>query len=195
MQAAELLRPLSARRLGLNDDRVLVFGVLGGQRAGPTLLVHAPTLLAQLRQLPDDVERVVFAPGSSLDPTTVASINSMLSAMGLEDGLVQFQTAAEAIKLTRAGNATEEAPGPAPMIDRSIDRSTLVLFCPPEVLRVPALVGAVALQINEKSATDKWTPSGRGGSPANRETWVNPAGLVVANGGRIETFPGPGLPA
>lgn len=205
MQAGELLRPLSAQRLGLNDAKVVVFGVLGGQRAGPTLLVHGPTLLDQLRQMPDHLERVVFAAGSSVDSMTVASINAMLSVMGPEDGLVQFQTAAEAIKLTRAGNATEGASGPARMIDRSIDRSTLVSFCPPEVLRVPALVGAAAGQINEKWATDEGTPSGRGGPPANRDgrggslanrdAWVNPAGLVAANGGRIETYPRPALPA
>jgi hypothetical protein len=185
MPAVELLRALSPQRLGLTDDRVVVFGVLGGQRAGPTLLVHAPTLLDQLRQLPDHVGRVVFAAGSSVDAMTVATINAMLSAMGSEDGLVQFLTAAEAIKLTRGGKVMGKASDPTRVIDRSIDRSTLVSFCPPEVLRVPALVGAVGVQINEKWAADKWAP----------EAWVNPAGLVVANGGRIETYPRAAVPA
>jgi hypothetical protein len=116
------------------------------------------------------VERVVFIDGSSLGAATVATIDAMLGAMGPEDGLVQFEMAAEAIKLTRElqidGTEPEEAPL---LIYRGVDRSTVLSFRPPEVLRASALLAALA------------TPPS--------EAWVNPAGLVVANGGRIETYP------
>lgn len=155
-----MLRPFPSRQLGLieGDDRVVVFGVLGGRRVGPTILVHTPTLLLRLDHLADDVELVVFVEDSPPDAATVATIDDMLAAMGSEDGLVQYQMAAEAIKMTRGQ-----------ILSRGIDRSSLVSFRPPEVLRTAALVAAVA-------------------NPPS-ELWVNPAGLVAANGGRIETYP------
>jgi hypothetical protein len=121
----------------------------------------------------------------STDPATVATIDEMLATMGSEDGLVQFHVAAEAIKLTREHESSGRAPGPPPkegrapgpevVVSHGIDRSTLVSFRPPEVLRMSALVAAVTKP-----------PS---------ELWVNPAGLVAANGGRIETYPRTPSPA
>ena len=166
MSSPHLLRPFPSRQLGLidGDDRVVVFGVLGGRRLGSTLLVHAPTLLFRLEQLSDGVELVAFVEDSPPDAATVATIDDMLAAMGSEDGLVQFQMAAEAIKLTKG-----DGRGRQQFVGKGIDRSTLVSFRPPEVLRAPALVAAVT-----KPPT---------------ELWVNPAGLVAANGGRIATYP------
>jgi len=62
MSSPHLLRPFPSRQLGLieGDDRVVVFGVLGGRRLGSTILVHSPTLLLRLDQLNDGVDLVVF---------------------------------------------------------------------------------------------------------------------------------------
>jgi hypothetical protein len=168
MSSPHLLRPYPSRQLGLieGDDRVVVFGVLGGRRLGSTILVHSPTLLLRLDQLNGGVELVVFVEDTPPDAATVATIDDMLAAMGSEDGLVQFQLAAEAIKLTR-GDASRSQH----FIGHAIDRSTLVSFRPPEVLRAAALVAAVT-----KPPSD---------------LWVNPAGLVAASGGTIAIYPHP----
>ena len=179
MPSPDLLRVIPSRELGLSADidRVIVFGVLGGRRLGPTILVHLPTLLLRLDQLADAVDLVVFAEDSSFDAANVATITDMLAAMGSEDGLVQFQVPAEAMKLTRAAVSgdrtppTDVPPDSLVFIRHGIDRSKLVSFRPPEVLRASALVAAV-----------KIPPS---------ELWVNPAGLIAARGGRIETYPRP----
>jgi hypothetical protein len=126
--------------------------------------VHSPTLLLRLHQLSDAVELVVFVEDSPPDAATVAIVDGMLAAMGPEDGLVQFELAAEAIKLTRKDAARSQH-----FIGHAIDRSTLVSFRPPEVLRAAALAAAV--------------------TEAPSELWVNPAGLVAASGGNIATHP------
>lgn len=147
-----------------------MFGVLGGRRLGPTILVHSPTLLLRLDQLADDVELVAFVEDSPPDAATIATIDDMVATISAEDdGLVRFQMAAEAIKLTGEEFPGGTAAGPALLITGGIDRSTLVSFRPPELLRAFALVAAVARP-----------PS---------DLWVNPAGLVVANGGRIDLYP------
>jgi len=169
MTGSDLLRILALPELAGSNDRVVVFGVPGGRRSGPTLLVHSPALLVRLDQLDDDVERVVFIEGSSPEAATLATIDSMLRAIGPQDGLVQFQMAAEAIKLTRepqVDGATLQLPF---LIERGVDRSNVVSFRPPELLRTSALLAALA-------------------KPPSEE-WVDPAGLIVANGGWIETYP------
>lgn len=166
MSSPHLLRLLPSRQLGTTagDGRVAVFGVLGGRRMGSTILVHSPTLLLVLDQLTDEVELVVFVEDSPPDEATIATIDDMLATMGSEDGLVQFQVAAEAIKVTLG-----DASGSGQFIGEGIDRSTLISFHPPEVLRASALVAAMTR-----------LPS---------DLWVNPAGLVAGNGGRIATYP------
>ena len=180
MASPDLLRVIPSRKLGLSadNDRVVVFGVLGGRWLGPTILVHSPTLLLRLDQVADAVDLVAFVEDSSFDAANVATITDMLAVMGSEDGLVQFQVPAEAMKLTRAAGSRDGtpptdgvAPGSPVFIRHGIDRSKLVSFRPPEVLRASALVSAV-----------KIPPS---------ELWVNPAGLIAARGGRIETYPRP----
>ena len=170
MPDLDLLRPFTSKDLERSHDRVVVFGVLGGRRSGSTVLVHSPALLVRLNELADDVERVVFVEGSSPDATTLSTIDAMLSAMGPEDGLVRFQMSAEAIKLTKERHMDGTTLRPAVLIDRGVDRSTVVSFRPPEILRISALAAALAKP------------------PA--EDWVDPAGLIVANGGWIETYPG-----
>lgn len=166
MSSPDLLRPLSSQ--GLSNDRVVVFSVSGGRWSGPTLLVNSPALRFRLDELADVVERVVFVEDSTFDAALLATIDAMLAALGPEDGLVQFEMAAEAIKLTR--QPSNGMPLETPLfISHGVDRSTVVSFGPPEVLRVSALLDALA------------TPPS--------ESWVDPAGLIVANGGRIETYP------
>jgi hypothetical protein len=154
---------------GFEHAPVVMFGVLGTHGSGPTLLVHWPTLLGHLVRLDDDPGRVVFVQGSSPDATTIATIEAMLIAMGSKDGLVRFEMAADAIKLTRSPQVDGVAPQLPVLIERGVDRSTVVSFRPPEILRTSALLAALGL------------------SPSDE--WVNPAGLIVANGGRIETYP------
>ena len=168
MSSPHLLRPFASRQLGLIEggDRVVVFGVLGARRLGSTVLVHSPTLMFRLHQLDEAVELVVFVEDSPPEAATVATVDEMLATMGPEDGLVQFHLAAEAVKLIRGDAARSQD-----FIGHAIDRSTLVSFRPPEVLRTAALVAAVAIP-----------PS---------ELWVNPAGLVAASGGTIATHPRP----
>jgi hypothetical protein len=112
---------------------------------------------------------VVFVDGLFPDAATLAIIDSMLRAIGPQDGLVQFQLAAEAIKLTREPQVDGVTPQPAVLIERGVDRSNVVSFRPPELLRTSALLAALA-------------------KPPSEE-WVNPAGLIVADGGWIETYP------
>jgi len=168
MSGPDLVQPLSISALGRSNDRVVMFGVLGGRKSGPTLLVNSPALLVCLEQLDDDVEQAVFVEGSSPDATTLATIDVMLRAMGPEDGLVQVQMATEAIKLTTEPQVVGTIESPV-LIYRGVDRSTVVSFCPPELLRISALVAALV-------------------KPPSEE-WVDPAGLIVANGGWIETYP------
>lgn len=168
MSSPHLLR-LSQHEPLLSHGGVVVFGVPGEHRRGPTLLVQSPVLRFHLEEVADEVERVVFIEGSAPNAATLATISAMLSAMGAEDGLVRFEMAAEAVKLTRDPQIDRTTPGARLLIHRGVDRSTVVSFRPPEALRVSAILAALAT-----------TPS---------ESWVNPAGLVVANGGRIETYP------
>ncbi len=171
MSSPHLLRPFPSRQLGLIEghDRVVVFGVVGGRRLGSTMLVHSPTLLFRLEQLNDGVELVVFVEDSPPDAGTVATIDDMLAAFGPEDGLVQFQVAAEAIKLTKGDASRSQNSMGQHFIDQGVDRSTLISFRPPEVLRASALVAAI--------------------SKPPTELWVNPAGLIAACGGTIAIHP------
>src|SRR5690606_41466016 len=62
MVSPHLLRPYSSRQLSLlsGDGQVMVFAVLGGRYAGPTVLVHHPTLLHRMDTLPRHIRTVVF---------------------------------------------------------------------------------------------------------------------------------------
>ena len=179
MPALHLLSPIGAHELGPRggDERVVVFGVPDREHPGHSLRVHLQTLLVLLDRLPARVERIVFVEGSSVDSATAQTIEDMLAAIGPEDGLVQFQIPAEAIKLVKRESdtapASSEKRGTIRFIERGIDRATLLAFRPPQVLRVSSLVRALMTP-----------PSGE---------WVDPAGLVAAHAGLIETYPPFGL--
>ena len=72
-----------------------------------------------------------------------------------------------------AAPASPADAGAVRFIERGIDRAALVAFRPPEVLRAFSLVHALA-------------------APPVEE-WVDPAGLVAARAGLIETYPPGGL--
>jgi hypothetical protein len=110
-----------------------------------------------MHDLAAEVEVVVFFEDAVPDAATVARIDDMLAALGSEDGLVQYQMAAEAIKIRQGDRLS------------SVDRSQLVSFRPPEVLKRSSLERAL--------------------DPPPRDLWVNPAGLVARAGGTIGLFP------
>ena len=179
MPALHLLCLIGSHELGPRggNERVVVYGVPDREDSGHSLRVHVQTLLVFLDRLPGRVERIVFVEGSSVDSATAQTIEDMLAAMGPEDGLVQFQIPAEAIKLlereSNTAPASSENRGTVRFIERGIDRATLLELRPPQVLRVSSLVRALMT-----------FPSGE---------WVDPAGLLAANAGLIETHPPFGL--
>ena len=125
MSSPHLLRPFSGRQLGLveGDGKVMVFAVLGGRYAGPSMLAHVPTLIRRINELPDEVDVVVFVDEANPVPASVARIDDMLSVFDGVDAMVCYQVAAEAMKVI-AGQT----------VLRGIDRSQLVAVRGPEVI-------------------------------------------------------------
>ena len=171
MPNLHLLCPIPSHDLGPRggDQRVVVFGVPGREHPGHDLRVHVQTLQVLLERLPGTVERLIFVEGSSVDSATARAIEDMLAAMGPEDGLVQFQIPAEAIKLVKRESDLSADRKSVRFIERGIDRTTLLAFRPPEVLRVSSLNRALMT--------------------SSVGEWIDPAGLVAAHGGMIETYP------
>lgn len=161
MASPHLLRPYNAAQLSLvsGDHRVAVFGVMGGRFAGPSVLVHVPTAGARLDQLGPEVEVVVFTDEPLPEPATVSRIDDMLAVFpDMEvDALAQWLPATEALKLASGG-----------MIERGVDRSTVVAVRCPEVIDRRML--ARALQALE------------------RENWVSPTASVARIGGTVAFF-------
>lgn len=146
MSSPHLLRPFPARQLGLveGDDRVLVFGVLGGRYSGPTPLAHLPTLRRRCAELNAQVEILVFVDEPQPDAATVARIDDMLAEFEDGDALVCYQPATEAMKVIESGKVV-----------RGVDRSSLLAVRSPEVVRRRALERAM------EGATDTWVnPTG-----------------------------------
>ncbi len=135
MSSPHLLRPFPARQLGLIEggDRVMVFGVLGGRHAGPSMLAHAPTLIRRCAELPAEIEIVAFVDEGIPDTALVARIDEMLAVFDHGDALVCFQGTTEAMK--------EVADG---VVVRGVDRSQLVAVTGPEVIRRDTLDRALA---------------------------------------------------
>ncbi|MEX2624981.1 MAG: hypothetical protein WD651_14790 [Acidimicrobiia bacterium] len=136
MSSPHLLRPFPARQLGLVEggDRVMVFGVLGGRYAGPSILAHAPTLRRRCNELPAGVDIVAFVDHAIPDAAIVARIDDMLAVFDGGDALVCFQKTTEAMK---------EVAGE--VVVRGVDRSQLVAVRSPEVIRRSALDRAMTI--------------------------------------------------
>jgi hypothetical protein len=165
MSSPHLLRPFSSRQLSLvaGDGKVLVFAVLGGRFAGPSVQVHVPTLARRVQQLPQSIDTVVFIDEPVPDGAVVAAIDDMLVAFedSSADAMAHFTPATEAVKRVEGSVVVE-----------GIDRSVLVSVRSPEVIRKPALRRAVEL--------------------IGSVQWVNPTALVAAHGATVELY-GSGL--
>lgn len=102
---------------------MMVFGVLGGRYAGPSMLAHTPTLIRRMHELPGEIETVVFVDEATPVPASVARIDDMLAAFSDTEAMVCFQRATDAMK---------EVAGQT--VVRGIDRSQLVAVRGPEVI-------------------------------------------------------------
>jgi hypothetical protein len=125
MSSPHLLRPFPGRRLGLveDDETVVVFAVLGGRYAGPTMLAHFPTLRRRINEISSEIKVVVFVDEPTPVSATVARIDEMLSVFDDADAIVCFQRPTEALK-EMAGRT----------VLRSVDRSELAAVVGPEVI-------------------------------------------------------------
>ena len=158
-----MLRPFSSRQLSLVEGggRVVVFSVLGGRYAGPSVMVHVPTLVRRVLELPRSITTVVFVDEPVPDPSTVWTIDHMIAAFEEldADALVQYVSAMEAVKRANGDVLVE-----------GIERSSLLAIRSPEVIDRQALDEAV--------------------SRITGELWVSPTALVAASGGKIALYGG-----
>lgn len=138
---------------------MIAFGVLGGRYTGPTVQVHAPTLVARLSDLADSVHTVVFLDSVMPDASMVAVIDDMVAELAATeaDALAPFSAATEAVKRVEGRLVVE-----------GIDRAGLVSIRCPEVVRREALDTAVRRMAGQ--------------------LWVNPTSLVAAHGGRVRLY-------
>lgn len=167
MTSPHLLRPFSSRQLSLveGDGQVVSFGVLGGRYVGPSVQVHAPTLIKRVRDLPRSIRTVVFFDEPVPDAATVSTIDDMLAEFEEIDAevLVPYVAATEAVKRVEGD-----------LVAEGIDRTSLVSIRCPEVIDREALVEATT------ALTD--------------ELWVNPTAEVAAIGGRVRLYGHPLVP-
>ncbi len=163
MVGPQLVRSFSSRQLSLvaGDGRVVVFAVLGGRYAGPSLQIHVPTAARLLDRLPADIETVVFIDEPVPDAALISLIDDMVAeraSLGT-DVVANFVPAVEAVKRVDGDRVQE-----------GIDRSKLVSVRPPEVLSRRAVQTAV--------------------NAVQGKLWVNPAALVSRAGGTMTLFSG-----
>lgn len=125
MSSPHLLRPFPGRQLGLveGDDAVVVFGVLGGRYAGPSMLAHLPTLVRRMSEVASDIKVVVFVDEPIPLPATVARIDDMLGVFEDAEAMVCFRRPTEALKEVAGGTVV-----------RGVDRSQLAAVVSPEVI-------------------------------------------------------------
>jgi hypothetical protein len=163
-----MLRPFNSRQLSLVEGEgcVVAFAVLGGRYAGPSVQVHAPTLVRRVEELPRHIRTVVFFDEPVPDAATVSNIDDMLAVYDNLDVevLVPYVAATEAVKRVEGDVVAE-----------GIDRSSLVAIRCPEVIDRRILAKGVA------TLTD--------------ELWVNPASLAAIAGARIALYGSPLIPA
>ncbi len=110
----------------------MVLSALGGRHLGPSLQVHAPTLISRVASTLARTDVAVFIDEPLPDAATVSVIESMLDEFGSECGLVRSVAATEAVKRLEGGVVAE-----------GIDRSSLFSPRPPEIIRRACLDNAV----------------------------------------------------
>jgi hypothetical protein len=156
-----MLRPFSARQLCLvaGEGRVALFAVFGDRRRGNTVDVHVPTLIRRMRDLPADIETVVFFDEPVPDGALVAVIDDMVDLFTESDldALAVGVPATEAVKWVEGG-----------FITHAVDRSTLMSIRCPEVVRRSTLDSRLAAVAGQ--------------------TWANPTELLVAGGASMRIY-------
>jgi hypothetical protein len=137
MSSPHLLRPFPGRQLGLveGDDAVIVFGVLGGRYAGPTMLAHVPTLVRRMGEVSTEMKVAVFVDEPTPLSTTVARIDDMLAVFDDADAMVCFRRPTEALKEVAGG-----------AVVRGVDRSQLAAVVGPEVILCSILQKALEME-------------------------------------------------
>ena len=136
-----LLRPYTAQQLNLTrrNEKVMVLSALGGRHLGPSLQVHAPTLISRVASTLSRTDIVVFIDEPMPDAATVNVIESMLDEFGTDCGLVRSVAATEAVKRLENGVVAE-----------GIDRSSLFSPRPPEIIRRTCLEKATMALTDEQ---------------------------------------------
>lgn len=110
----------------------MVLAALGGRYLGPSLQVHAPTLISRTQTTLSRSDVVVFIDEPIPDVATIHIIEAMLDEFGSECGLVRTVAATEAVKRLEGGVVAE-----------GIDRSLLFSPKPPEIIRRACLDKAI----------------------------------------------------
>lgn len=167
MTSPHLLRPFTSRQLALveGDGQVMAFGVLGGRYVGPSIQVHAPTLIKRVHDLPRSIRTVVFFDEPVPDAATVSTIDDMLAEYEALSAqvLVPYVAATEAVKRVQDQ-----------LVAEGIDRTSLVS------IRCPEIIDRAVLDHAVETLSD--------------ELWINPTALVAAQGTKIELYGHPLVP-
>lgn len=130
----------------------MVLSALGGRYLGPSLQVHAPTLISRVASTLARTDVVVFIDEPLPDAATVNVIESMLDEFASECGLVRSTAATEAVKRLEGGVVAE-----------GIDRSSLFSPRPPEIIRRACLDNAVMALTDEQWVSPSALVLARGG--------------------------------
>lgn len=150
-----LLRPYTAQQLNLTrrSEKIMVLAALGGRYLGPSLQVHAPTLISRVHTTLSRSDVVVFIDEPLPDVATIHVIEAMLDEFGSECGLVRTVAATEAVKRLEKGVVAE-----------GIDRSSLFSPRPPEVIRRACLEKAISTLEDQQWVCPSALILGQGGS-------------------------------
>ena len=136
----------------------MVLAALGGRYLGPSLQVHAPTLLSRVSSTVSRTDIVVFIDDPLPDHATISVVEAMLDELGDEAALVRSVPATEAVKRLSSEGVVAEG----------IERSSLFSPRPPEIIRTPYLIEAVEY--------------------LGDEAWVCPSALIARLGARVRVF-------
>jgi hypothetical protein len=97
-----MLRPFDPRQLGLwaDPDEVKVYAVMGNRYAGPTLLVHTPTLMRRMTELSESIETLVFLDEPLPSRSTIEKADQMLAQFARRnlDAIAGYVGSTEALK-------------------------------------------------------------------------------------------------
>lgn len=157
-----MLRPFDPRQLGLWADpsELIVYAVMGNRYAGPTVLVHTPTLMRRLTELSKTVKTAVFLDEPFPTRTTLERVDQMLDQYSARelDALAGYVGATEALKRIHVDEVLS-----------GVDRSTVISVASPLIISREKLKQALE--------TNSVLP-----------TWSCPFLLVAHAGGKAAVF-------